>query len=293
MKEKNIEESKEQQNIRLKFFGFPKIMPYLKPYRRTMILMITFGVIVSSIDAIYPLFDRYALDNFVMERTVRGIWTFVAINMAVLAFQVFLNFISTFWCGKMEMTVDRDLRNAAFDHLQTLSFSYFNQNSVGYIHARVMSDTGKIGEMVAWRMMDIVWNGSYLVGMLVIMLVVNARLALLLFLLIPVAVLIIIYFQKHLVVLNRKIREINSKITGNFNEGITGARTIKTLTVEDHMNGLFRKDTESMRSVSVMTAHYAALFASTISLMSSFALAIVLWKGGQLTMGGLIRIGTL
>mgnify|MGYP003584769096 FL=1 len=292
-KEKNIEKSKEQQNIRLKFFGFPKIMPYLKPYRRTIILMITFGVIVSFIDAIFPLFDRYALDNFVMERTVSGIWTFVAVYMAVLAFQVFLNFISTFWCGKMEMTVDRDLRNAAFNHLQTLSFSYFNQNSVGYIHARVMSDTGKIGEMVAWRMMDIVWNGSYLVGMLVIMLAVNARLALLLFLLIPVAVLIIIYFQKHLVVLNRKIREINSKITGNFNEGITGARTIKTLTVEDHMNGLFRRDTESMRSVSVRTAHYAALFASTISLMSSFALAIVLWKGGQLTMDGLIRIGTL
>ena len=212
-KEKNIEKSKEQQNIRLKFFGFPKIMPYLKPYRRTIILMITFGVIVSFIDAIFPLFDRYALDNFVMERTVSGIWTFVAVYMAVLAFQVFLNFISTFWCGKMEMTVDRDLRNAAFNHLQTLSFSYFNQNSVGYIHARVMSDTGKIGEMVAWRMMDIVWNGSYLVGMLVIMLAVNARLALLLFLLIPVAVLIIIYFQKHLVVLNRKIREINSKIT--------------------------------------------------------------------------------
>ena len=287
------EKLEEQQNIRLKFFGLPKIMPYLKPYRKTIILMITFGVIVSFIDAIYPLFDRYALDNFVMQRTVSGIWIFVACNIAVLVFQVILNFISTFWCGKMEMTVDRDLRNAAFDHLQTLSFSYFNQNSVGYIHSRVMSDTGKIGEMVAWRMMDIVWNGSYLVGMLVIMLAVNARLALILFLLIPVAVLIIIYFQKHLVVLNRKIREINSKITGNFNEGITGARTIKTLTVEEHMNGLFRKDTESMRSVSVRTAHYAALFASTISLMSSFALAIVLWKGGQLTMDGIIRIGTL
>ena len=62
------------------------------------------------------------------------------------------------------MYVGRDLKRASFNHLQTLSFSYFNQNSVGYIHARVMSDTNRIGSIVAWGLMDTVWNLSYLVG---------------------------------------------------------------------------------------------------------------------------------
>ncbi|MDY6334847.1 MAG: ABC transporter ATP-binding protein, partial [Lachnospiraceae bacterium] len=180
-----------------------------------------------------------------------------------------------------------------FNHLQTLSFSYFNQNNVGYIHARVMSDSGKIGELCAWRMMDLVWNGSYLVSILVMMLLLNAKLALYILLLVPIAVVIITYFQKHLVVLNRRIREINSTITGNFNEGITGARQIKTLGIENRINTDFDKDTEDMRSTSVHATHYSALFTSLVTMMSMFALAIVLWKGGRLTEEGLLQIGTL
>ena len=124
------------------------------------------------------------------------------------------------------MKVDRDLRNASFNHLQTLSFSYFNQNNVGYIHARVMSDTGKIGELVAWRLMDFVWEASYILFVIVMMLAINVRLAAWTLLIVPAGVLIITYFQRRLVEGNRKIREINSTITGNFNEGITGARRL-------------------------------------------------------------------
>ena len=191
------------------------------------------------------------------------------------------------------MAVDRDLRNAAFDHLQTLSFSYFNRNSVGYIHARVMSDSGRIGEMVSWHMMDVVWNGSYVLFIILMMFLCSARLAALVLLLLPVGVTLIAYFQKALIRLNRRIREINSKITAGFNEGITGVRSIKTLVVEDRMSADFRSDTEAMRRTSVHAAHYSALFTATVTLMSSAALALVLWKGGRLTQSAAIRIGTL
>ncbi len=80
---------------------------------------------------------------------------FLAVYFSLLVLYVIENFVCTYMCGQVEMSVDRDLRNLAFNHLQELSFSYFNQNNVGYIHARVMSDTGKIGVMVAWRLMDI------------------------------------------------------------------------------------------------------------------------------------------
>ncbi len=281
-----------EKTVKLPLFGVPKLYPFIKPYLPMIIFMVTLGILSSLIDSVYPIFNRYALDNFVGKGTLDGLTAFVILYVAILVFQTLDNFISVYMCGKVEMYMDRDLRDAAFSHLQTLSFAYFNQNNVGYIHARVMSDTGKIGVMVAWRMMDIIWNGSYIVCVLIMMLALNFKLALLIMLLVPVAVVMVMYFQKKLVVLNRKIREINSTITSNFNEGITGAKAIKTLVVEDKIQKDFEKDTENMRSTSVHATHYSAFFNSAITMMSSFALSLVLWRGGVITLDGIIQIGT-
>lgn len=280
-------------NVKLPFFGIPKLIPYIKKYLKTIVIMIAMGIFSSLIDASYPLFNRYALDHFVAFKTLDTLPVFIALYAAVLAVQLLDDFISLYWCGKVEMSVDRDLRNAAFNHLQTLSFSYFNQNNVGYIHSRVMSDTGKIGEMIAWRMMDLVWNGSYIVIIVIMMFALNARLTVYILILVPVVCLIITLFQKHLVVLNRKIRELNSTITGNFNEEITGIRTIKTLGIEEKIHSDFRDDTGRMRRTSVHTAHLSAFLVSVVTMSGMFALAIVLWKGGVITENGMMQLGTL
>ena len=287
-----MKEKKDEQ-VRLRFFGIPRLLPYLKPYRRMMIAMVLMGGLSSAIDAFYPLFNRYALDHFIGEQTLKGLAPFILSYLALLLGQTVINYISTYDCGKVEMYVDRDLRNTAFNHLQTLSFSYYNQNSVGYIHSRVMSDTSMIGDLVSWRMMNLIWNGAFLVGILIVMLVIDIRLTAFILLLIPVAAVLMVYFQRKLLFFNRQIREINSKITGNYNEGITGERTVKILAAEEKMIRDFEKDTLDMRRTSIREAHFSALFISTVTMMSSFVLALVLWKGGQLTRENLMRIGTL
>ena len=273
--------------------GIRKLAPYLRPYYKTIAVMVILGVFSSLADSIYPLFTSYALDTFVAGKTLRGIVPFSLLYLLLMAVTEAVNYYCLYKCGVVEMKVDRDLRNASFNHLQTLSFSYFNQNNVGYIHARVMSDTGKIGELVAWRLMDFVWEASYILFVIVMMLAINVRLAAWTLLIVPAGVLIITYFQRRLVEGNRKIREINSTITGNFNEGITGARSIRTLVIEKLMQRDFEKDTTRMRKASIKTTHYSALFASVVTMLSSFALAVVLWRGGKLTMNGVIRLGTL
>ena len=273
--------------------GIRKLAPYLRPYYKTIAVMVILGVFSSLADSIYPLFTSYALDIFVAGKTLRGIVPFSLLYLLLMAVTEAVNYYCLYKCGVVEMKVDRDLRNASFNHLQTLSFSYFNQNNVGYIHARVMSDTGKIGELVAWRLMDFVWEASYILFVIVMMLAINVRLAAWTLLIFPAGVLIITYFQRRLVEGNRKIREINSTITGNFNEGITGARSIRTLVIEKLMQRDFEKDTTRMRKASIKTTHYSALFASVVTMLSSFALALVLWRGGKLTMNGVIRLGTL
>lgn len=283
----------ENTNIKLKLFGIPRLYPYIKQYIPKIVFMIALGVLSSLADSLFPIFNRYAIDNFVGKKALEGLGIFVFLYVALLVLQVVDNFICCYICGQVELSVDRDLRNEAFSHLQTLSFAYFNQNNVGYIHARVMSDTGKIGMMVSWRMMDIVWQGAYVIFVLIMMLVLDYKLAFFVIVLVPIAVVLVMYFQSKLIVLNRKIREINSTITSNFNEGITGARAIKTLVVEDKIQKDFEEDTEKMRATSVHATHYSAFFTSTITMMSSVALALVLWRGGIITLDGVIQIGTL
>lgn len=271
-----------KENKPLSFFGIGKILPYVRPYRRTLLLMTLCGLAGSAVDIAMPLFQRHALNRYVSLQTLDTLPYFIVLYLVCIVFAGIVNYISMSNATKVEVSVNRDLRNAAFDHLQTLSFSYFNQNSVGYIHARVMSDTARIGGLVSWSLMDAVWQISYLLGAMLVMFAINARLALLVMLLLPLIFLLFSVFQKKLIRINREIRELNSHITGNFNEGITGAKTVKTLVIEDSITEHFKKDTEKMLQKSVRGARLRGLFAASMHFASSLALAIVLWQGGYL-----------
>ena len=288
-----MSEEKSRYDVKLPLFGIPRVLPYLKGHKKIFVWMIITTALASVIDSVYPLFNQYALNHFIARHTLDTIVIFTLAYIVMIIAQCLLNFVSCFFCGKIEMNINKDLRNASFNHLQELSFAYFNQNNVGYIHARVMSDTGRIGEMVSWILMDTLYQVTYLIFVFVNMFLIEPRLAFLLALVVPAGVLISMFFQKHLVVLNRKVREMNSTITGDFNEGITGAKSIKTMVIEDRINEDFDEDTSKMEEISITTRRYRALFISLVSLMSSVALALVLWKGGSLTLQKVILIGTL
>jgi len=264
-----------------------------KPYRKKKIIMIVAGFICSACDSVFPLFNRYALDHYVADKTLDTLKIFIFLYVLLLVIQVAGSYISAILCGMIEVSVNRDLRNRSFRHIQELSLSYFNSNSVGSIHSRIMSDTSKIGETVAWRLMDIVWSSAYLVSILFNMLVISPSLFLAVFLLIIAAAVISMVFQGKLIKINRLIREQNSVITGDLNEMVTGVRTIKTMTIEKKMEKKFFEDTEKMRSVSVRSGRLSALFSSTVSFVSALALSVVLWKGGRLTIENAMLIGNL
>ena len=269
-----------KEAVSLPFFGIPRILPYVRKYRKTLMAMIACGLVGSAMDIALPLFQRYALNHYITLGTLDTLPLFITVYVTAIFVAACANYVSCRGAMTTEVSVNRDLRSAAFNHLQTLSFSYFNQNSVGYIHARVMSDTSRIGGLVSWSLMDCVWHTSYLLGSLAVMLAINARLALMVMVILPLIVVLYSLFQKKLILANRHIRELNSRITGDFNEAITGAKTIKTLTIEDRMAKDFVADTAEYRSTSVRAARLRGAFAVTMHLASSLALAIVLWKGG-------------
>ena len=266
----------------LRFFGIGRIIGRLGQYRVPLILMLLTSALGSAVDIGVPLFQRYALNRFVALGTLKGLPGYILLYVSVIFVSAVLNYISCIYGMKIEVGVDRDLRNEAFAHLQTLSFSYYNRNSVGYIHARVMSDTQRIGELCSWTLLNGAWQGCYLVGAVAVMLLTNARLALLVIAVLPVTALLFSLFQRELTRVNRDIREVNSKITGYFNESITGARTIKSLVIEDRMERDFVADTREMRRKSIRAARLRGLFSGTMHFASSLAIALVLWKGGYI-----------
>lgn len=266
----------------LKFFGIGRVLPYLGHVKRQIIIMLIAAFLGSMADILLPQFQKYALDTFVSDKAFGTVGIFAVFYVLTLLGAAVVNYISCSLATTVEMRIDQRFRNTLFTHLQTLSLAYYNQNSVGYIHSRLMSDTSKIGELFSWTLFDAFWRVLNLLGFTAVMLYMNARLALLVLSVLPLLVILFSIFQKKLVGVNREIRESNSKITGKFNEGIVGAKTIKSLAIEPEMEKRFSAETETMYKKSLRAARLHGLLSGFMDFGASAAIAIVLWKGGYI-----------
>ncbi len=282
-----------QSNKSFQFSIWKRLFPFAKPYKKLLLLIVITNILISIVDVSLPLFQRYAVDNFIEKGTLDGLPVFIAAYLAVIILQVLSFVFYTLSAMKTEMRMGRDLKRACFVHLQTLSFSYYNTTPVGYILARVMSDTNKIAAITAWDLIDILWALSYVSFAFLSMAMLDLRLALMVMVIVPVIAVLTTYFQKRILFWNRKVRSINSRITGAFNEGIMGAKTSKTLVIEDKNTHEFSELTEEMRNASVRAAGLNALYIPLVMLASSAATAIVLARGGNLVLKHGILIGTL
>lgn len=266
----------------LKFFGIGSVLPYLGHVKGQIIIMLTAAFLGSLADILLPQFQKYALDEFVTEKNFSAVGIFTVAYLLTLLGAAIVNYISCSLATTVEMRINQRFRNTLFTHLQTLSLSYYNQNSVGYIHSRLMSDTSRIGSLFSWTLFDAFWRLLNLLGFTAVMFYMNARLALLVLSVLPLLVILFAVFQAKLIGVNREIRESNSKITGKFNEGIVGAKTIKSLAIEPEMAKRFCGETETMYKKSVRAARLHGLFSGFMDFGASAAIAIVLWKGGYI-----------
>ncbi len=277
----------------LKWFGLPQIWAFVKPHRRLILAVLISMFFASVIDAILPLFQDYAINHYIGEGTLDTLPGMITVYVVILLVYGLVNAIGNYCAFKAEVVVDRDIRQQCYDHVQTLSFRYFNQNSVGYIHSRVISDPNKIGQVVSWGLMDASLSIVYLVGIFIVMFLLNPVLGGLLLILLPIELVATIYFSRHITRENRTVREMNSIITGDYNEGITGARTIKSLVIERKMQRDFEADTDDMRRASIRAGRYRSLFRGVIIFCASIALGLVLWRGGIMNERGLLLLGSL
>jgi ATP-binding cassette subfamily B protein len=156
-----------------------------------------------------------------------------------------------------------------------------------------MSDTNKIASITAWDLIDILWALTYVVCAFISMAMLDLRLALMVMVIVPVIAVLTAYFQKKILFWNRKVRAINSRITGAFNEGIMGAKTSKTLVIEDKNTAAFQEVTSRMRETTVRAVLLNAVYVPIIGFLTALAVAFVLTGGGNMVLWGTIGIGQL
>ena len=264
-----------------------KMLPFFKPYKKF------FAISLAGIDVVVPLFQSYAIDHFITVESLAGIGRFAAAYVAVIVIQTLCVYFSVRAATTIEMNVGKDLKWAQFEHLQTLSFSYYNTTPVGYIHARVMSDTLRIASMVAWGLVDMFWSLLYVVSVFCIMFMLNVRLTLVILLIVPCIAVLTVYFQNKILHWNRKVRKINSQITSAYNEGITGVKTSKSMVIERDNEKAFFERTADMHRAASRSARLNAIYIPMILLFSSVAAAVVLAQGGYMVKEEIMKLGTL
>ena len=279
--------------LSMKIWG--KMLPFIKPHAGRVAFTGVFMLLCALIDIALPLLSGYTIDRFIRPQVSEGMWPFllVAAGAALLQGLTVMLFVRA--AMRIELYVSRDLRNAVFNHLQKLSFSYYNKTPVGFMLARTMSDTTRIGENVAWGLVDASWSLMYTAGVIISMFALNWRMALIVLATIPVIVMITWLFQTRILRINRRVRSINSKMTAAMNEGITGARTTKTLVIEEQNNTEFRAVTSSLKKLSTRMVLMRCIFEPLIVFVGMLSAAFILSAGGSWVMDGAfgLTVGTL
>ncbi len=274
-----------------------KLLRYAREYYKDLVrLMLVMGV-TAACDVVFPLLTSYAIDHFVpnLDRPggTEGLPLFIAVYVLVLAVQVISIYRFLYLGGKIEVGVCYTIRKQAFRKLQELPFSYYDRMPVGYLMSRMTSDTQRLGETIGWSLLDLAWGAVMIVASSVTMFLLNWKITLIVLLVVPPLALVSWVFQQKILRAYRTVRKTNSRITGAFNEGIMGAKTTKTLVLEDKNAVEFTELTHEMKRSSVRAASLSAAFLPIVVALGSVATAYALWKGGQEVLIGGMTLGVL
>ena len=289
MSEEYFEEEDFQAKVDSKILK--RIFGFIEPHWRWVAGFLIAIALVSTIDAVFTYLGKQIIDQGIVARdkdALVNLLTIYGILMVVQAASVFTFIYLTSVLGER---VRYDLRKKMFDHLQDLSLSYYSRTKVGWIMSRVTSDSERVAELLTWGIVDSSWGAMNIVTSLIFMSIINWKLTLIVVILLPILYFVASKFQKKIIGEFRNVRKINSKITGAYNENITGVRVVKALVREDENMREFGALTHKMYHASYRAAWLSALFLPSVQIVSACAVAAVVWYGGIQAINGALTIG--
>ena len=270
-----------------------RVLQQTETHRRLLIgALLTVGV-VALIDGLFTYVSKLIIDQAITPADQAALVRYLGLYGLLILIQSINVFCFIYLTGMLGERIRYDLRKQLFAHLQKLSFSYFDRTPVGWIISRVTSDTERIAELVTWGVLDMTWGFTSIVISMVFMFLINWRLALVVLVILPLLVVIAFEFEKRILKEFRRVRKINSKITGAYNENISGVRVTKALAREERDLDEFQYLSTDMYHASYRASWLSALFLPVVQLITAFGVAAVILFGGLQITAGSMTIGEI
>ena len=293
MAEDNIELEEEEHTSQITGQTFKRILGLLKPHWRWLVGFLVAIALTAVLDAVFTYINRSMIDQGIANRSIPTLLRFASYYGGLQLIQGVMVFLLIYLVGILGERVQYDIRKRIFNHLQDLSLSYYSQNAVGRLMARVTSDSGRVSNLMTWGLLDVTWAIVSVITSVIFMLTINWKLALIVFATIPILLIIAVSFRKKILVEFRKSRRANSKITGEYNQNIQGVRVVKALGREDENLKEFSVLTGAMFQASYRASWLSALFLPTVQIVTAFALGAIVWYGGMQSVTSTFSVGDI
>lgn len=288
-----IELEEEEYTSQLTAPTFNRIAALVKPHWRWMAGFLAAIVTTAILDACLTYINKLIIDQGIVPGKFNLVIKFAIVYGGILLVESGLVLTFIYLVGILGERIQYDLRKSTFNHLQDLSLAYYSQNAVGRLMARVTSDSGRVSNLMTWGLLDMTWAIVSVLTSTVFMLIINWRLGLIVFSIIPILVIIAVNFRKKILTEFRKSRRTNSKITGEYNQNFQGVRVVKALGREQENLREFSLLTDTMFQASYRAAWLSALFLPTVQIISAFALGAIVWYGGLQSQIGAFSVGSI
>jgi ABC-type multidrug transport system fused ATPase/permease subunit len=270
-----------------------RMLVYLRPYKKMMALAFVTMLAVSALTLLAPYLLKVTVDNYIAPGDPAGLvrislWTaatYIGLYLATRAEQYLLSLVGQ----RMLANIRRDL----FYHLQELSLSYHDAHIVGVTVSRVINDVATINDLLSQGIITLIGDLFVLVGIIVVMLSMNLRLALLTFTVLPLMLLVTIWFSRHARVAFRNTRTSVARVVGGLAEDIAGVRVIQAFGQEDTSQENFNVVNDDNRTAIINAMTLSFIFLPSIEFLGILATAIVLWFGGGAVGSGTVTLGVL
>ncbi len=283
----------EEEEFQSKFNGqtFRRILALIVPHWKWVLGFVITIMGVSALDALFTYLSKRIVDEGIIARNAPILLDILTQYGILIVVQAAGVFIFIYLVGVLGERVRYDMRRMMFNHLQKLSLSYYSRTPVGWIMARVTSDTDRVADLVTWGLLDSAWAIMNIITSMGFMIYINWRLSLIVFAALPILFVVAIEFRKRIVSQYRAVRKTNSKIVGAFNENITGVRVVKALGREEGNLREFGNLTSEMYNASFRAAWLSALFLPSVQLITALAVGSIILYGGTQAQTGALTAG--
>lgn len=274
---------------------FKRLMRYVKKYSKQIIFAFVLVGFAVATDLMGPLIQRNIIDNYVVIEN----FDMPSIGRLILFYIVFslihsvLKYYGTLYFHRVGNKITQDIRNEIFEKLQGLGMRYFDQTPIGSIVSRVTNDTEGIQDMFIHVISVILTNIVVIIGIVFVMFRLNALLASIVVLFIPISIGFVWLYQKYSTKYFQLVREKNSQINTRLSESISGMKIIQEFNQQKRMIKEFSKLNDEYYDASIMNMRIDALLLSpVIHVLTMIAISILLTYAGMSSFKGEIIVGT-